>query len=107
MAMIWHTAGPLRLVGGQPSFGLFGGRAYFASDRNVVRFTGWDAEFLNAVLDNVDSARAATGAGLLDTELRGRIGWRARDSDVVLDSMFGGAWFLAVEVSSGFFASPF
>jgi hypothetical protein len=97
---LWHSRTPLNLLGAEMSTGLMGARAYW-STADRPQLVGWDAEVLNWSL-GAANAEGAASAGLLDMELRVRLGVRTEDLSR-LRSFFGGAPFFAFELTSGYY----
>ncbi len=102
---LFKTRAPLSLVGDRFSVGLFGARAYWALDGEGTRLNGWDAEVVNVVLGNGGQATAAAQSGLLDNELRFRVGVRVSSADQRLHRFLGDVFTFSTEVNSGYFTS--
>jgi hypothetical protein len=100
LGALWRSRWPLTFLGSEWSAGLMGMRAYW-STADHPQLVGWDAEVVNVFLGDSES-RSPTDAGVLDAELRLRLGTRTADLNR-LDFPFGGSFFVAVEVSSGYY----
>lgn len=102
---LFRTRAPLSLVGDRFAIGLFGARAYWALDAEGTRINGWDAEVINIVLGSGGQATAAAQSGLLDNELRFRVGVRANDTAQALPDFLGDVFTFSTELNSGYFTS--
>jgi len=100
LGRLWQSRGPLGVVGDGWSLGLMGSRAYWSTE-DQPRIVGWDAEILNIGLGGATSGGSAV-SGVLDAEVRARIGTRTIDL-APLPSFFGGSVFVALELTSGYY----
>lgn len=98
-----NTRKSLMAVGQTLSFGILGGRGYFAIDGNKPLFTGWDLEILSLLLGGSGEVTLAARSGLLDPELRMRAGWRAKDAAEPLHELFDGFFVVTMEANGGYF----
>lgn len=96
---------PLELLGDKTSVGLFGARAYWAIEPQRLLLTGWDAEVINVYLGTPGSSDASL-SGITSSELRVRVGCRDPNFDRMHD-MFEGVFFIAAELSSGYYTTLF
>ena len=103
MALMLKERWPLDLVGDRFSWGLLGARAYWLLHSPRPHFVGWDAEVANLYL-GTPGARHAVRSGITASELRLRLGMRSPDYEM-LRPVYDGAFFLAVELNSGFYTT--
>jgi hypothetical protein len=103
MALMLKQRWPLDLVGDRFSWGLLGARAYWLLHSPRPHFVGWDAEVANLYL-GTPGARHAVRSGITASELRLRLGVRSPDYEM-LRPVYDGAFFLAVELNSGFYTT--
>jgi hypothetical protein len=96
---------PLELLGERLSWGLLGARVYWLIQNPRPQLVGWDAEVANLYLGTPGAATAAA-SGITSSELRLRLGVRSLDFSR-LESMFDGAFFVALEVASGYYTTIF